>query len=87
MLKDGIMKRSDQTRYADDYVEFVDDMKGGFVLRENYLVKSTEIRVPTIRAISEPGTFFVTLPQKIQIKRQPMLIANSSQLIDPIFWK
>ena len=44
MLKDGIMKRSDQTRYADDYVEFVDEMKGGFVLRENYLVKSTEIR-------------------------------------------
>ena len=44
MLKDGILKRSDQTRYADDYVEFVDDMKGGFMLRENYLVKSTEIR-------------------------------------------
>ena len=44
MLKDGIMKRSDKTRYADDYVEFVDDMQGGFVLRENYLVKSTELR-------------------------------------------
>ena len=44
MLKDGIMKRSDKTRYQDDYVEFVDDMQGGFVLRENYLVKSTELR-------------------------------------------
>ena len=44
MLKDGIDKRSEQTRYADDYVEFVDDMNGGFVLKENYLVKSTEIR-------------------------------------------
>ena len=44
MLKDGIDKRSDKTRYADDYVEFVDDMKGGFILKENYLVKSTEIR-------------------------------------------
>lgn len=44
MLKDGIMKRSKETRYQDDYVEFVDDMQGGFVLRENYLVKSTELR-------------------------------------------
>ena len=44
MLKDGIDKRSDQTRYADDYVEFVDDIQGGFILRENYLVKSTELR-------------------------------------------
>lgn len=44
MLKDGIMKRSEKTRYADDYVEFVDDMNGGFVLKENYLVKSTELR-------------------------------------------
>lgn len=44
MLKDGIVKRSEQSRYADDYVEFVDDMQGGFVLKENYLVKSTEIR-------------------------------------------
>ena len=44
MLKDGIMKRSEKTRYQDDYVEFVDDMQGGFVLRENYLVKSTELR-------------------------------------------
>ena len=44
MLKDGIMKRSDKIRYQDDYVEFVDDMQGGFVLRENYLVKSTELR-------------------------------------------
>ena len=44
MLKDGITKRSDKTRYQDDYVEFVDDMQGGFVLRENYLVKSTELR-------------------------------------------
>lgn len=44
MLKDGIIKRSDQTRYADDYVEFVDDLNGGFVVKENYLVKSTEIR-------------------------------------------
>lgn len=44
MLKDGIDKRSDKTRYADDYVEFVDDMQGGFILKENYLVKSTEIR-------------------------------------------
>ena len=44
MLKDGIQKRSDQTRYADDYVEIVDDMQGGFIIRENYLVKSTEMR-------------------------------------------
>ncbi len=44
MLKDGIDKRSDQTRYADDYVEFVDDMNGGFVVKENYLVKYTEVR-------------------------------------------
>lgn len=44
MLKDGIVKRSEETRYADDYVEFVDDMNGGFVVKENYLVKSTEIR-------------------------------------------
>ena len=44
MLKDGIMKRSKETRYQDDYVEFVDDMQGRFVLRENYLVKSTELR-------------------------------------------
>lgn len=44
MLKDGIMKRSKETRYQDDYVEFVDDMNGGFVLKENYLVKSTELR-------------------------------------------
>ena len=44
MLKDGIMKRSEKTRYADDYVEFVDDMNGGFILKENYLVKSTELR-------------------------------------------
>lgn len=44
MLKDGIMKRSEKTRYADDYVAFVDDMNGGFVLKENYLVKSTELR-------------------------------------------
>ena len=44
MLKDGIQKRSDQTRYADDYVEIVDDMQGGFIIRENYLVKSTEVR-------------------------------------------
>ena len=44
MLKDGIMKRSEKTRYADDYVEFVDDMNGDFVLKENYLVKSTELR-------------------------------------------
>lgn len=44
MLKDGIIKRSDKTRYADDYVEVVDDMNGGFVVKENYLVKSTEIR-------------------------------------------
>ena len=44
MLKDGIDKRSDQTRYTDDYVEFVDDIKGGFIPRENYLVKCIEIR-------------------------------------------
>ncbi len=44
MLKDGIDKRSDQSRYADDYMEFMDDMNGCFVLKENYLVKSTEIR-------------------------------------------
>ena len=44
MLKDGIDKRSDDKRYADDYVEFVDDMNGGFVPKENYLVKSTELR-------------------------------------------
>lgn len=44
MLKDGRDKCSDQLRYADDYVEFVDDKKGGFVVKENYLVKSTEIR-------------------------------------------
>lgn len=44
MLKDGVIKRSDKTRYADDYVEFIDDLKGGFVLKENYLVKCTEIR-------------------------------------------
>lgn len=44
MLKDGIDKRSNETRYADDYVEFVDDIQGGFILRENYLVKYTEIR-------------------------------------------
>lgn len=44
MLKDGIDKRSEKVRYADDYVEFVDDMQGGFILKENYLVKCTEIR-------------------------------------------
>lgn len=44
MLKDGIVKRSEKSRYADDYVEFVDDMNGGFIVKENYLVKSTEIR-------------------------------------------
>ncbi len=44
MLKDGIDKRSDQSRYADDYVEFVDDKNGGFLVKENYLVKCTEIR-------------------------------------------
>jgi len=44
MLKDGIDKRSEKTRYADDYVEFVDDINGGFVVRENYLVMCTEIR-------------------------------------------
>lgn len=44
MLKDGIVKRSDKSRYADDYVEFVDDMNGGFIVKENYLVKSTELR-------------------------------------------
>ena len=51
------------------------------------LLKSTETAVPRIRAMREPGTFFVTFDQKIQIKRHPTLIANSSQLIDPIFWK
>lgn len=44
ILKREVDKRSDKTRYADDYVEFVDDMNGGFVLKENYLVKSAEIR-------------------------------------------
>jgi len=44
MLKDGIDKRSEKTRYADDYVEFVDDINGGFIVRENYLVMCTEIR-------------------------------------------
>lgn len=44
MLKDGIDKRSDQTRYEDDYVEFVDDIHGGYVVKQNYLVQCTEIR-------------------------------------------
>ena len=44
MLKDGVDKRSKDKRYADDYVEFVDDIHGGFTIKENYLVKSTELR-------------------------------------------
>lgn len=44
MLKDGIIKRSAKTRYADDYVEVVDDINGGFYIRKNYLVESAEIR-------------------------------------------
>ena len=44
MLKDGIDKRSDKSRYADDYVEFVDNLDGGFTVRENSLLKYAEIR-------------------------------------------
>lgn len=44
MLKDGIIKRSAKTRYADDYVEVVDDLNGGFCIRKNFLVEGVEFR-------------------------------------------
>lgn len=44
MLKDGVMKRADDLRYNDDYVEFVDDKRGGYVLKKNSLAMFTEIR-------------------------------------------
>lgn len=44
MLKDGIDKRSSDLRYADDYVEFVDNLNGGYTLKENSLVKAVELR-------------------------------------------
>lgn len=45
MLMDGIRKRSDKTRYADDYLEVVDDsINGGYLVRKNHLVIATELR-------------------------------------------
>lgn len=44
MLVDEVRKRSAKERYADDYVEVVDDATGGFKVRLNYLVKNVEIR-------------------------------------------
>ena len=45
MLMDGIRKRSDKTRYADDYLEVVDDsINGGYLVRKNNLVIATELR-------------------------------------------
>ena len=49
------------------------------------LPRRTDTTVPNISAISEPGIFLVTLPQNMHMRRQPMLIANSTQLMDPIF--
>ena len=51
------------------------------------LLRRTDATVPKIRAISDPGTFLVTLLQLKHITRQSMLMANSIQLMLPRFWK
>ena len=44
MLKSGVVNRDDKKRYDTDYVEFIDDINGGFQVKKNELVMFTEIR-------------------------------------------
>lgn len=43
-LREEVANRSNKKRYAKNYVEFVDDINGGFVLKRNELVMYTELR-------------------------------------------